>query len=712
MKKIGTNGILAIVITVSLLVSMFSFMAYTATADANVNVHSGNASLRVNKGAVRANCTGLSLTGGVVYTLTYWVKTEANIPVGVTLSTDVQGVYPQEIVDKSSEISAGGYSANTPTDANWHQYSATFTPVTTSSNYAFGIDCRPTASDFYIDDVVLTAADSTTNLVVDGDFENAIQAHFGGSDTGWNTADWVDNCWYSEYAFQVYPAAKALYIEGAPTVTPSSSSSAESSSTTSSEAPPPPILPVVGTPGDVHYGYRSLKVDKRGPAAACTGLSLTSGTVYTLSYWVKTEANASVGVVFGTDVQGSGTFTDLTTQITSGGGYNVNTAADANWHQYTATITPTSTATDFYISIDSRPTDTTPFFFIDDVVLTAAGKEDKNLVADSGFETATQAHFGGNGNDWMTANWVDNCWVGQYASSVHQYGQPDGAKNLYILASPTAAIEIGLAENVHSGFRSIRVDARAVDINYSDLTLTKDKTYIFTYWAKGDGDHLSASFGTWESGVYPAVSTDLGNDVIEGGYAQITAPANAPANVTDLNWHKYTAKIVPSIDSAIFTVAIDFRGCLDNFYIDDVSLVEEGTTANLIADGDFESATQAHLKGDGQGWPTANWIDNRWFSPYAFAVHQYGQPGGEKAIAINVSPTLVVAEIPSSSSSTVSTTSTSSNVSTANSSNSNNGTSSSVPDTGDSYLILIFISLIICSTSVIVLIKNKKLNQN
>jgi uncharacterized repeat protein (TIGR02543 family) len=182
------------------------------------NIHSGNKSLRVNRKSPRANYTGLSLVGGTTYTLTYFVKTEASASVGVTLATIVQGAYPIQIVDKSSAILIGGYASYTALDANWCQYTTIFTPTISSNIFAFGIDSRPQNSDFYIDDVVLTAAGSTTNLIVDSGFENATQSNFNGDGNGWPTANWIDNKWYSEYAYQVHEygnpsGPKALYIE-------------------------------------------------------------------------------------------------------------------------------------------------------------------------------------------------------------------------------------------------------------------------------------------------------------------------------------------------------------------------------------------------------------------------------------------------------------------------------------------------------------------
>jgi hypothetical protein len=196
-------------------------------------VHSGNAALEVNYQSPRVNYTGLSLTEGTTYTLTYWLEsTETNAPVGVTFGTySGSGT----INDESACVTAGGYaSSSTPSDptltgwatapwAIWSNYSATITPTNTATNFEFGIDCRPTASDFYIDDVVLVAQGSSVNLVQDGGFENAFQSNIGGDGNDWFAANWVDQHWFGEYAFQVHqygnPAGQqSLYIQGTPAV--------------------------------------------------------------------------------------------------------------------------------------------------------------------------------------------------------------------------------------------------------------------------------------------------------------------------------------------------------------------------------------------------------------------------------------------------------------------------------------------------------------
>ncbi len=192
---------------------LFTIIAFTQTT------HCGFASLRVNQGAVRANCTSPSLTAGTNCNLSYWLKTEPGTLVKVRFATRVQGVNPVQPVIYNSDVVAGGYALSTALDTNWHYYSAIIIPKITSNIFAFGIDCRPVTSDFYLNDVVLVADGSTANRVADLGFETAFQSHFKGEGTGWPTANWVDLSWMSEYAWQVHQCGhpngpKALYIEG------------------------------------------------------------------------------------------------------------------------------------------------------------------------------------------------------------------------------------------------------------------------------------------------------------------------------------------------------------------------------------------------------------------------------------------------------------------------------------------------------------------
>ena len=191
---------------------LFTIIAFTQTA------HCGLASLRVNQGAVRAKCTGPSLTAGTNYNLAYWLKTEPGALVGVRFATWVQGVNPVKSVIYNSDDIAGGYASSTALDTYWNYYSAILFPNITSNIFAFGIDCRAVTSGFYLNDVVLVADGSTANRVANLGFETAFQSHFKGDGTGWSNANWVDLSWMSEYAWQVHQygnpnGPKAPYIE-------------------------------------------------------------------------------------------------------------------------------------------------------------------------------------------------------------------------------------------------------------------------------------------------------------------------------------------------------------------------------------------------------------------------------------------------------------------------------------------------------------------
>lgn len=122
--------------------------------------------------------------------------------------------------------------------------------------------------------------------------------------------------------------------------------------------------------------------------------------------------------------------------------------------------------------------------------------------------------------------------------------------------------------------------------------------------------------------------------VISGGYESSSA--------ADTNWHRYTATIIPQITTNNFAFGIDCRPAMNDFYVDDVALIAEGSTSNLVADPGFETAYQSNFNGDGSGWPTANWVDLRWMSEYAWQVHQYGNPNGPKALYIEKTTVPVV----------------------------------------------------------------------
>ena len=76
-------------------------------------------------------------------------------------------------------------------------------------------------------------------------------------------------------------------------------------------------------------------------------------------------------------------------------------------------------------------------------------------------------------------------------------------------------------------------------------------------------------------------------------------------------------------------------------------LVAEGSALNLVGDPGFETAYQSHVNGDGNGWPTANWVDLRWTSEYAWQIHQYGNPSGPRALYIEAAPPADESPVPS-----------------------------------------------------------------
>ena len=347
-----------------------------------------------------------------------------------------------------------------------------------------------------------------------------------------------------------------------------------------------------------------------------TNLSLTAGKTYYLSYWLKAQAGTTTGPTLGIWTNGNQTpdtvYDDKVSPI-----WNAYTISDSEWHQYTAEILPVVTSDRYAIGIDCRTTSHSGVvFYIDDVNLIDV-ESGASLIDDGNFENASQSHYGGNGNDWMTANWINDNWFSEYAYYTHQYNNPDGPKALNIVGAPNP--------DIHSGTASIKTDKNACRINRTSLYLEAGKSYTFTYWLKTKaGATTGPSLATWVNGANPPQEEvyDDKVDPVWNGYT-----------VADDNWNKYTATVLPPITAGNYTIGIDCRSSED-FYIDDVSLVESGSSVNLIADGDFEYAYQKHLNGDGDNWSTANWICDLWFSQYAHQVHQWAQPDGPKALSI------------------------------------------------------------------------------
>ena len=550
----------------------------------SLNIHSGYVSVMVDYRAPRINRASLSLEAGKTYNLTYWLKGSAGGTTGVVFGTWTSG--GSTFTEMASCVDIN-YAQYTIADGEWHKYTAKITPSATADNYTIGIDCRVTAN-FYVDDVSLIEDGGDVNLLPEGDFEDATQAHYSNNGNDWMTANWINNVWFSQFAYDVHQYGNP----GGPRA-----------------------LNIMGTPGfNIHSGYVSIMVDYRAPRINRASLSLTAGKTYNLTYWLKGSAGGTTGVVFGTWTPGGGTFTEMASCVDIN--YVQYTIADGEWHKYTAKITPAATAANYTIGIDCR---VTANFYVDDVSLVEEGS-DVNLLPGGDFEDATQAHYNNNGNDWMTANWINNVWFSQFAYDVHQYGNPGGPRALNIMGIKRP--------DIHGGVVSVKVANKAKRINRASISLEKGKTYKFSYWLKATAGYTTGVvFGTWEPGGNTHIPYD---DNIDIPYDKYT--------VADGEWHKYSATITPDKSANNYTIGIDCRGAdglaQNDFFVDDISLIEGSGNVNLIPDGDFECAKQAHLNGNGNDWMTANWINDLWFSPHAFDVHEYMNPDGPKAISI------------------------------------------------------------------------------
>ena len=397
MKKSLTLRIIGILLVLSMIASAGVISIDAASA----NVHSGEAAIMVDKGSPQLNRDYLQLTGGKTYVLTFWLKCQAGDKVSASLGTFVHstGTYTPD----DDKVDYNFHTPYTAANSEWNSYRIVIMPAATAE-YLVGIDCR-SAQNFYVDDVVLVESGTSINLTPEGDFEYAVQANANG-DTSWVMKDRINDVWFSVYAWQV---TKALTIEGT-------------------------AYPYI------QQGIGAVRVAAEAIRMNRASLSLTSGKTYNLSFWLRGTAGDKISVSLGRWVNGAGPegYTQYEDRVDHHY-WNPYTAANENWNKYTVVLTPTVTATDYTFGIDVRGSND---FYVDNVVLTEAGS-DVNMTPEGNFDNATQGHYNDNGDDWMTANWISGLWFSQYASSVHEYGNPDGPKALNIVGMPSNQLQGG-----------------------------------------------------------------------------------------------------------------------------------------------------------------------------------------------------------------------------------------------------------------------------
>ena len=407
----------SLVLAVFMLVLTFTATLSSLPAMAvNANVHGGNISVRVDTIAI--NRADIYMEAGKSYNFSFWLKAPAGYKISVMLGllNTSSGDYTdlaQHDVTIHQNLDSEGYSSDyIAADNDWHEYTAVYTPQTTNTYYV-GVDCRPQTGDwsaehqYYIDDVKLYEAGQIKNMIPDGDFETAEQAHrVGTSGNGWPEANLINQRWISIHSYYVHAYGN-----------PAS----------------PPALVITGE-HDTHIGNAGIAVDKNGISIVRRDVSLKADTNYTFSFWLKGVAGAKIGGMLRTGDPATATETGEFDINLNHNYHTPYTLSDTKWHKYTIQISSLETGGMYNLGIDYRAS-SGDYYYVDNIELYEAGSA-VNLLPDGNFEHATQGHHNNNGTDWMTANWIDDLWYCSIAHAVHQYGTPDGSKALNIAGTP------------------------------------------------------------------------------------------------------------------------------------------------------------------------------------------------------------------------------------------------------------------------------------
>lgn len=326
--------------------------------------------------------------------------------------------------------------------------------------------------------------------------------------------------------------------------------------------PEPTEVPTMPVSSNVHTGQYSLKAALLSPS---------SGWAYTLQ-WLSLEASADYTADMWIKGRGAVTF-----KVINGSWQNVkyqNVTATDDWQKVSlqfTTGTNTSYAIALYDSAGSAGT-----MYIDDIRLVKDGT-DTNIVKNGGFEN----HL--------------NSWAGEQKTvfSVYDASQESGEPTPTIQPTITPTPEptvtptpeptitptpeptqiptvtptpVPDVSNVHGGRYSLKGDLQnswAYVIKW--LTLEQNTDYTASAWIKGSGGiKLDMKNGSWGSIKSQAYSAD-------SQWKQITLSFNSGSNT-----------------SAAFSL-YDSTGSNGIMYIDDVSLVKNGTDTNLLGNSGFEN---------------------------------------------------------------------------------------------------------------------------
>ena len=320
------------------------------------------------------------------------------------------------------------------------------------------------------------------------------------------------------------------------------------------------------TADKAHSGNHSILIRHVGAQGnnqniclAQSGLTLEAGT-YTISFW-------AVGTKTDSDIQGV-TLADPWRKYSMKNRQAVET--DGIWSRYEIEVTMEGTETAVTFVTDGD----TEGWYIDDISLVKQGTTN-NRIKNGGFEFTNNAvytdkyekYFAGWGRwDAITPDKV------QTFSCVTDAIAHDGNNSVVIRHTDSANAW------------------KAIVVVQEGLSLTG--TYTFSFWAAGDyaanTNCITVNGEAWEDYYLNDFTVSQSEGL----------------------WKKYTIDITIPEGKTNNAITLASNGSTNGWYIDDISLIKQGTTENLVKNGSFESDgipkyTDAH-EAYFSGWTTAH----------------------------------------------------------------------------------------------------------
>ena len=274
-------------------------------------------------------------------------------------------------------------------------------------------------------------------------------------------------------------------------------------------------------------------------------LGLEAGT-YTISFW-------AVGTKTDSDIQGV-TLADPWRKYSMKNRQPVKT--DGIWSKYEVEVTVSGTETAMTFVTDGN----TQGWYIDDISLVKKDTTD-NRIKNGGFEFDNSAAYTNKYEDYLAG------WTRWDAFT------PDQSKAFSCVTDVMA----------HMGNNSVVIKHTDSGNAWKAIVIAQEKlsligTYTLSFWAAGDYDVntncITVNGEAWEDYYL--------NDFT--------------VSQTDGQWKKYTKDITIPDGKTNNAITFASNGNTKSWYIDDVSLVKEGTSQSILKNGGFELTEQTAVE--------------------------------------------------------------------------------------------------------------------